>query len=45
MGAGVLSFVCGGWGNGAAPVTADPVKALRPITDPSSGRVIVLKMR
>jgi mono/diheme cytochrome c family protein len=43
--AGVLSFVRGGWGNGAAPVTTDQVKALRPITDPSSDRVIILKMR
>ena len=43
--ASVLSFVRGGWGNGATPVTADQVKALRPVTDPSSDRVIVLKMR
>ncbi len=43
--AGVLSFVRNGWGNGAAPVTADQVKALRPVTDPSSDRVIILKMR
>jgi alcohol dehydrogenase (quinone), cytochrome c subunit len=41
----VLSFVRGGWGNGSAPVTADQVRALRPITDPSSDRVIILKMR
>jgi mono/diheme cytochrome c family protein len=43
--ASVLSFVRGGWGNGAGPVTADQVKALRPVTDPSSDRVIILKMR
>jgi alcohol dehydrogenase (quinone), cytochrome c subunit len=41
----VLSFVRGAWGNGAAAVTTDQVKALRPVTDPSSDRVIVLKMR
>jgi mono/diheme cytochrome c family protein len=43
--ASVLSFVRNGWGNSAGPVTADQVKALRPITDPSSDRVIILKMR
>jgi len=43
--AGVLSFVRNGWGNGAGPISADQVKALRPITDPSSDRVIILKMR
>ena len=43
--ASVLTFVRAGWGNGAPPVTAAQVKALRPITDPSSDRVIVLKMR
>jgi alcohol dehydrogenase (quinone), cytochrome c subunit len=41
----VLSFVRGAWGNGAAAVTAAQVKALRPVTDPSSDQVIVLKMR
>ena len=41
----VLSFVRGAWGNGTAPVAASEVKALRPITDPSSDRVIILKMR
>ena len=41
----VLSFVRGAWGNGATGVTAEQVKALRPVTDPSSDRVIVLKMR
>ncbi len=43
--ADVLSFVRGGWGNDAAPVTPAQVKALRPVTDPSSDRVIILKMR
>jgi alcohol dehydrogenase (quinone), cytochrome c subunit len=41
----VLSFVRGAWGNDTAPVTADEVRALRPITDPSSDQVIILKMR
>jgi len=41
----VLSFVRGAWGNGAAEVRAEQVKKLRPVTDPSSDRVIVLKMR
>ncbi len=40
-----LSFVRSAWGNDAAPVTTDEVKKLRPVTDPSSDRVIVLKMR
>jgi alcohol dehydrogenase (quinone), cytochrome c subunit len=43
--ASVLSFVRSAWGNAAPPVTADQVKQLRPITDPSSDRVIILKMR
>jgi mono/diheme cytochrome c family protein len=41
----VLSFVRGAWGNGTAAVTPEQVKKLRPVTDPSSDRVIVLKMR
>jgi mono/diheme cytochrome c family protein len=41
----VLSFVRGAWGNGAGAVTANQVKDLRRVTDPSSDRVIVLKMR
>ena len=41
----VLTFVRSAWGNGAAAVTADQVKALRPVTDPSSDQVIILKMR
>jgi mono/diheme cytochrome c family protein len=40
-----LTFARSGWGNGAAPVTGDQVKKLRLVTDPSSDRVIVLKMR
>ena len=40
-----LSYVRSGWGNDAAPVTTDAVKKLRPVTDPSSDRVIILKMR
>jgi mono/diheme cytochrome c family protein len=43
--ADVLSFVRGAWGNGTAGVTPGEVKKLRPVTDPSSDRVIVLKMR
>jgi alcohol dehydrogenase (quinone), cytochrome c subunit len=42
---GVLSFVRAAWGNGATAVTTEQVKKLRPVTDPSSDRVIVLKMR
>jgi mono/diheme cytochrome c family protein len=41
----VLSFVRSGWGNDAAAVTTEQVKKLRPVTDPSNDRVIVLKMR
>ncbi len=41
----VLTFVRSAWGNGAASVTAGQVKTLRPVTDPSSDRVIILKMR
>jgi alcohol dehydrogenase (quinone), cytochrome c subunit len=41
----VLSFVRGSWGNDAGPVSTAQVKKLRPITDPSSDQVIVLKMR
>jgi alcohol dehydrogenase (quinone), cytochrome c subunit len=43
--ADVLSYVRGAWGNNAGAVTADQVKKLRPVTDPSSDQVIVLKMR
>ena len=41
----VLSFVRGAWGNDAAAVTTAQVKTLRPVTDPTSEQVIVLKMR
>jgi mono/diheme cytochrome c family protein len=41
----VLSFVRSAWGNDAAAVTTDRVKTLRPVTDPSNDRIIVLKMR
>jgi mono/diheme cytochrome c family protein len=41
----VLSFVRGAWGNDAAAVKTDTVQTLRPVTDPSSDRVILLKMR
>jgi alcohol dehydrogenase (quinone), cytochrome c subunit len=41
----VLSFVRRSWGNDAGAVTTAQVKKLRPVTDPSSDQVIVLKMR
>jgi mono/diheme cytochrome c family protein len=41
----VLSFVRSAWGNDATPVTTEQVKRLRPVTDPSSDQVIILKMR
>jgi alcohol dehydrogenase (quinone), cytochrome c subunit len=41
----VLSYVRSAWGNDAAAVTTEQVKTLRPVTDPSNDRVIVLKMR
>jgi len=41
----VLSFVRRAWGNDGGAVTAKQVKDLRVVTDPSSDRVIVLKMR
>jgi mono/diheme cytochrome c family protein len=43
--ASVVTFVRSAWGNGAPAVTADAVKKLRPVTDPSSDHVIILKMR
>jgi mono/diheme cytochrome c family protein len=43
--ADILSFIRGRWGNDADIVSPDQVKKLRPMTDPSSDRVIVLKMR
>jgi alcohol dehydrogenase (quinone), cytochrome c subunit len=41
----VISFIRSGWGNGAAAVTAAQVSKLRKTTDPTSDRVIMLKMR
>ncbi len=43
--ADVVSFIRAGWGNNAAPVTAAAVASLRGTTDPSSDRVVLLKMR
>ena len=43
--ADVLTFIRGGWGNQAPAVTAAQVAKLRKTTDPSSDRVIILKMR
>ena len=43
--ADVISFIRNGWGNNAAPVTTAQVADLRKSTDPSSDRVIILKMR
>jgi mono/diheme cytochrome c family protein len=43
--ADVLSFVRSAWGNSASAVSTDQVKKLRPVTDPTSDQVIVLKMR
>jgi alcohol dehydrogenase (quinone), cytochrome c subunit len=43
--ADVVTFIRNGWGNRAPPVTAAQVAELRKTTDPTSDRVIVLKMR
>ena len=43
--ADVLTLIRTGWGDGAAPVTPAQVATLRKTTDPTSDRVIVLKMR
>jgi alcohol dehydrogenase (quinone), cytochrome c subunit len=43
--ADALTFIRGGWGNQAPPVTAAEVATLRKTTDPTSDRVIILKMR
>ena len=43
--AAVVTFVRNGWGNNAPAVTAAEVAKLRKATDPSSDRVILLKMR
>jgi mono/diheme cytochrome c family protein len=43
--ADVVTFIRNGWGNQAAPITAAQVAELRKTTDPTSDRVIILKMR
>jgi mono/diheme cytochrome c family protein len=43
--ADVITFIRSGWGNGATAVTAAQVAKLRKTTDPTSDRVILLKMR
>ncbi len=43
--ADVVTFVRGGWGNEASPVTAAQVAELRKSTDPTSDQVVILKMR
>ena len=43
--ADVITFIRNGWGNRATPVTAAQVAKLRKTTDPTSDRVIILKMR
>ena len=43
--ADVITFVRKGWGNEATAVTAAQVAKLRKTTDPTSDRLIVLKMR
>jgi alcohol dehydrogenase (quinone), cytochrome c subunit len=41
----VITFIRSGWGNQATAVTAARVAKLRKTTDPTSDRVIILKMR
>jgi alcohol dehydrogenase (quinone), cytochrome c subunit len=43
--ADVVTFIRGGWGNQASPVTAAQVAELRKSTDPTSDQVVILKMR
>ncbi len=43
--ADIVTFIRNGWGHHAAPVTAEEVGELRKHTDPTSDRVVVLKMR
>ena len=43
--ADVVTFIRNGWGNQAPAVTAAQVAKLRKSTDPTSDRVIILKMR
>ncbi len=43
--ADVVTFIRGAWGNQAAPVSAEDVTAMRRRTEPSTDRVVLLKMR
>jgi mono/diheme cytochrome c family protein len=43
--ADVVSFIRAGWGNGAPAATAAQVAGLRATTDPTSDKVVILKMR
>jgi alcohol dehydrogenase (quinone), cytochrome c subunit len=43
--ADVVTFIRNGWGNSAPTVTAAEVAELRKTTDPTSDRIIILKMR
>jgi mono/diheme cytochrome c family protein len=43
--ADVVTFIRAGWGNQSPPVTATQVTPMRQMTDPSSDKVIVLRMR
>ena len=43
--ADVVTFIRNGWGNQAPAITAAEVGTLRKTTDPTSDRVIILKMR
>jgi alcohol dehydrogenase (quinone), cytochrome c subunit len=43
--ADVVSFIRAGWGNGAPAATAAQVGGLRATTDPTSDKVVILKMR
>jgi len=43
--ADIATFIRSSWGNGAGAVQASRVRDLREVTDPSSDRVIVLRLR
>jgi mono/diheme cytochrome c family protein len=43
--ANIVTFIRNGWGNHAAAVSASEVGELRERTDPTSDRVVILKMR
>jgi alcohol dehydrogenase (quinone), cytochrome c subunit len=43
--ADVVTFIRSGWGNNAPPVTAQDIADSRQKTDPTSDRVVLLKMR